>query len=96
MSATTSLLPGGTYTVTAHYAGDGTYVTRDSSPGIPVAVTAEPGKPRFQALTLDQNGTAIPYTTVPYGANIIYPRAVVARNDSSAVYASDSSSEDGV
>jgi len=38
---TTSDLVGGTYNVAAHYAGDGTYGSSDSTPGIPVTVTPE-------------------------------------------------------
>ena len=39
-SAATTLLPGGTYDVTAHYAGNGTYAASDSSP-VQVTVAAE-------------------------------------------------------
>ena len=39
-SSATSSLPGGTYNVTAHYAGDGTFAPSDSSP-VPVTVTPE-------------------------------------------------------
>ena len=38
-SGSTNMLPGGSYTVTAHYAGDGTSAASDSAPGIPVLVT---------------------------------------------------------
>jgi subtilase family serine protease len=52
VDATTTLLPGGTYTVTAHYAGDGTYGASDSAPGIPVTVTSEPSTTSLQAFTI--------------------------------------------
>jgi len=40
-NVTTTDLVGGTYIVTAHYAGDGTYGASDSSPGISITVTPE-------------------------------------------------------
>jgi hypothetical protein len=40
VSSTTSSLPGGTYNVIAHYAGDGTFAPSDSAP-VPVAVAPE-------------------------------------------------------
>ncbi len=76
-SGTTSLLPGGSYTVTAHYAGDGTYGASDSTPGIPLTVSAEPSITTMEVFTLDQNGNAVPYTTAPYGYAPIYVRANV-------------------
>ncbi len=78
VSATTSLLPGGNYTVTAYYAGDGTYASSDSSPGIPVSVTSEPSATTLQAFTLDQNGNMVPYSSGTYGASVIYLRTTVA------------------
>jgi len=77
-SGTTNLLPGGQYTVTAHYAGDGTFAASDSSPGIAVTVDAEPSATALQAFTLDQNGNSIPFTTGPYGGAIVYLSASVA------------------
>jgi subtilase family serine protease len=77
VSATTGLLPGGNYTVTAHYAGDGIYAASDSSPGIPVTISPEPSTATVQAFTLDQNGNAIPFTTGPYGQSVIYLRTSV-------------------
>jgi len=40
-SGATSFLPGGTYNVTAHYAGDGTFGASDSTPPVPVTVSLE-------------------------------------------------------
>ena len=77
-SGNTTLLPGGSYTVTAHYAGDGVYAAGDSSPGIPVTVSAEPSVTTVQAFTLDQYGTATPFATGAYGADLVYLRASVA------------------
>ena len=62
-AGTTSLLAGGTYNVTAHYSGDGTYGGSDSA-GVQVTVGKENSK---TALTLvDQNLNHI--TTIPYGS----------------------------
>jgi hypothetical protein len=41
-SGTTSFLPGGTYNVTAHYPGDGTFGASDSTPPVSVTVSPEP------------------------------------------------------
>jgi subtilase family serine protease len=38
------ILPGGTYNLTAHYEGDGTFGPSDSSPAIPASITAENSK----------------------------------------------------
>ena len=40
-SGATAFLPGGTYDVTAHYAGDGTFGSSDSTPPVPVTVSPE-------------------------------------------------------
>jgi len=60
---TTTGLPGGSYTVTAHYAGDGTFAPSDSSP---VAVVVHPENSRLQmsVVTLD-----------PASGNILNPNA---------------------
>ncbi len=84
-SGTTSLLPGGSYTVTAHYAGDGTYGASDSTPGIPFTVSAEPSTTTMQLFTLDQSGNAVPYTTGFYGYTPIYVRANVAGQSAQGV-----------
>lgn len=73
---TTTLLPGGTYNVTAHYPGDGTFAASDSAP---VQVTV--GKENSQAvLSLESYNTTTrtfsPATSVPYGS-IFYLRAQV-------------------
>jgi len=68
----TNLLPGGSYNVTAHYEGDGTFGGSDSTPGMPVTVTAENssvymGNP--PGLVVGQNQT----TGAPtYGNSVVY------------------------
>ena len=61
-SGSTISLPGGTYGVTAHYAGDGTHAASDSSPAIQVTVTPENSETILQAVTEDCNGD-ISYVT---------------------------------
>jgi pro-kumamolisin-like protein/Big-like domain-containing protein len=60
---TTNLLPGGTYTVSAHYAGDGTFGPSDSTPSIPVTVTRESSQTKMALI--GPNGAATP---VAYGS----------------------------
>ncbi len=78
VAANTTLLPGGSYTVSAHYAGDGTYAASNSSPGIPVTVSAEPSTTTVQASSLDQNGNQVPFITGPYGGDVVYLTVNVA------------------
>jgi hypothetical protein len=65
-SGTTVMLPGGTYGVSAYYAGNGTYGSSTSSP-VTVTVTPESSKTFVQLVT--ETCTAMTYgaTTVPYG-----------------------------
>jgi hypothetical protein len=76
-SSNSVVLPGGTYTLTAHYQGDATFGISDSNPGIPVAVTAEPSKTLISIPTFDpksgletgNNPTSLAYGS-PYIARI--------------------------
>jgi hypothetical protein len=66
---TTNLLPGGTYHVIAHYAGDGTYAPSDStSPGVSVTVNPEASAVALQVSVVDSAGNILPYGTQPFGA----------------------------
>ena len=63
----TILLPGGTYGVTAHYEGNGTYGASDSTP-VQVTVSPESSQTKVQLVTEDCNGNfTYGVTTVPYG-----------------------------
>ena len=53
-SGTTTFLPGGTYNVTAHYAGDGNFGASDSSP-IQVTVNKENSQTQVGVVTFDLN-----------------------------------------
>jgi len=70
VSGATNLLPGGTYGVTAHYAGDGTFAASDSTPPIQVTVTKENSVTQLGLVTFDLNGnvTSFNATTAPYGS----------------------------
>jgi hypothetical protein len=52
-SGTTNMLPGGSYGVTAHYAGNGTYGASNSTPPLQVTVNAENSQTRVALLTFD-------------------------------------------
>jgi hypothetical protein len=58
VTATTELLPGGTYSLTAHYPGDANYAASDS-PGISVTVGKESSQPHVFLVTFDANGNII-------------------------------------
>ncbi len=76
VNSTTGALPGGSYTVTAHYAGDATFSPSDSTP-VSVTVTPEPSTTTIAVLTSDSSGSPVPFTTLPYGS-FVYVRADVA------------------
>ncbi|HVH70600.1 MAG TPA: Ig-like domain repeat protein [Candidatus Dormibacteraeota bacterium] len=65
------ILPGGSYNLTAHYQGDATFGSSDSTPGIPVSITAENSKtlisiPTFDPTTGHETGNAP--TSIVYGS----------------------------
>ena len=65
------ILPGGTYNLGAHYQGDGTFGPSDSSPAIPVSITAEASKtlisiPVFDPTTGKETGNTP--TSIVYGS----------------------------
>ena len=72
MGKTTNLLPGGTYNVTAHYAGTGTFGASDSPP-VQVTVNKESSRTAVSLVTFDFTGaiTSTNATTAPYGSPYI-------------------------
>jgi hypothetical protein len=91
VTASTNLLPGGTYNVKAHYEGDSTFLGSDS-PTVPVTITQEgsttalvcevPGSGVILqncGITLDSNSNFAALTggTIPYG-DLVYLHAAVA------------------
>lgn len=67
--ATTNMLPGGTYSVIAHYAGDGNYGGSYSSP-VSVSVSKENSQPQTFLVAFDANGNVVnpDTTTAQYGS----------------------------
>lgn len=59
-----TFLPGGTYSVKAHYAGDGNFAPSDDTTGVPVTVNKENSRLQYELVTLD-----------PATGNIINPNA---------------------
>jgi hypothetical protein len=67
VSSTVHTLPGGGYSVTAHYAGDAAFAASDSAP-VAVTVTAESSSTALSVFGFDSTGNLIPYTSQPYGS----------------------------
>lgn len=69
VSGTTTLLLGGTYTVTAHYAGDSVFGGSESAPAS-VTVGQENSSPHIELVTFDWNGNLLSNnaTTAVYGS----------------------------
>jgi subtilase family serine protease len=66
-SGTTTLLPGGTYNVTAHYAGDPTFGASDSAP-VQVTVGKENSETNTTLVAYNSTtGTFYQTSTIPYG-----------------------------
>jgi hypothetical protein len=76
----THLLPGGTYQVTAHYAGDGTYGGSTSTPPVQVTVHPENSTITFSVLTKDASGNFVPFTGGPYGTPVYYQAHVAGQS----------------
>lgn len=73
-SSTSVILPGGPYNLSAHYQGDGTFGPSDSSPAIPINITAENSKtlisiPVFDPTTGKETGNTP--STLVYGTPYI-------------------------
>jgi hypothetical protein len=69
-SFTTTTLPGGSYNVTARYAGDGTFAPSDSN-GVPVVVAQENSRLQVGIVSFDPttgNVTSTNATSFPYGS----------------------------
>ncbi len=76
VSSTWDGLPGGTYQVHAHYAGDGTFAGSDSTPTM-ITVSPEGSTTALSIFGFDASGNTIPFTTQPYG-NAAYLRADIS------------------
>ncbi len=69
LSGTTNLLPGGSYTVTAHYAGDSTFGGSDSAP-VNMTIGKENSSPQIELVAFDWQGNLISSnaSTAVYGS----------------------------
>ena len=83
VNSTTTVLPGGSYNVTAHYAGDGKFAASDSTP-IAVTVTPEGSKVAVSFLTQNSQGFPLPFSSGVYGS-AVYLRADVSGNSGNGV-----------
>ena len=75
VSSTTTLLPGGSYSVGAHYPGNASFLPSDSN-AVSVTVNPETSLTTLKAETLDQNLGFQPFSSGPYGS-FVYLRADV-------------------
>jgi pro-kumamolisin-like protein/Big-like domain-containing protein len=85
--ASTTELPGGSYTVSARYAGDGTFAPSDSSPGVAVTVSPESSTTTLSEFTQDSNGNTITLangTSLPFGS-LVFVRADVVGKSAAGV-----------
>jgi hypothetical protein len=76
ISGSSDGLPGGTYAVHAHYAGDGAFAPSDSAP-VTITVSPEASTTTLSVLAFDVAGNTIPFNSQPYG-NPAFFRADVA------------------
>ncbi len=83
VNSTTDALPGGSYSVTAHYPGDGTFAASDSAP-VAVTVTPEGSKVAVSFLTQNSQGFPLPFSSGTYGTPV-YLRADVSGNSGNGV-----------
>lgn len=72
-SLSTTFLPGGTYTLKAHYAGDGNFAASDDPTGVPVTVNPETSKVQYGIVAFDANNNIISTnaTSFAYGSPYI-------------------------
>jgi hypothetical protein len=75
---TNAVLPGGTYTLTAHYQGDGTFGASDSTPGISVNISAEPSKTLISIPVFDPTAG---FETGNAPTSLVYGSPYIARID---------------
>lgn len=60
-------LPGGTYTLTAHYPGDGQFAPSDSNP-VSVSISAEGSVTTLRTFGISSTGQPVATTSFPYGS----------------------------
>jgi hypothetical protein len=69
----TTFLPGGSYNLTARYAGDTTFAPSTTSPGVPVVVNKENSRVQYGIVTFDAAGNILSTnaTSLVYGSSYI-------------------------
>src|SRR3984957_1041898 len=68
--SSTDALPGGVYSLMAHYEGDATFLPSDSVPFGPITVSAETSKTQVELVFVNPNTGVISFpTSLPYGSN---------------------------
>jgi hypothetical protein len=67
------ILPGGSYNLNARYAGDTTFASSTSTPGVPVVVGKEPSRLQYSIVTFDSIGNILSTnaTSLAYGSPYI-------------------------
>jgi hypothetical protein len=80
VSTTTHILPGGTYTVNAHYAGDGTFAPSDSAPPVNITIQPEPTTTTAGVFTSDLAGNLTPFSTGTYGTLLVMKAHVAGQS----------------
>ena len=94
-SGSTLMLPGGSYNVTAHYAGNGTFAASDSSPGIPVTVGKESSLTEAGAVSCNYTSVSCTYgvTNFVYGSSFTMLRMDVTNSGGQLCAPTNSSGE---
>jgi hypothetical protein len=80
VSTTTHTLAGGTYTVNAHYAGDGTFAPSDSAPPVSITVQPEPTTTTVSLFTSGAGGSLVPFNGGPYGTRLFFSAHVAGNS----------------
>lgn len=74
----TTFLPGGSYNLTARYAGDTTFAPSTTSPGVPVVVNKEASRLQYSIVTFDPVSGAITSTNA---TSLVYGSSYILRID---------------
>ncbi len=76
VSSSTNQLPGGTYNLTAHYEGDGTFIPGDSAP---LSITIAPEKSATTLAVLNASA-GTPFTSGTYGTLLVFSGTVTGKS----------------
>jgi len=87
-------LPGGNYTLSARYGGDGSFAPSPPSSAASVNITPENSSTTLSLFTTNQSGNLVPFTGGPYGG-FVYLQADVAGQSGFGTPAGTVSFQDG-